>query len=87
MGIHEFIWKEDLLNLNVDKQVTLSIRTILNILKNFIPHETIVYDDKDPAWFNKRTKSLIQEGTLLLEAFQKNRNNVEMLLVLTTKLS
>ena len=87
MGIYKFIWKEDLLNLNVDKQVTLSIRTILNILKNFIPHETILYDDKDPQWFNRRTKSLIQEGTLLLEAFQKNRNNVEILLVLKTKLS
>ena len=48
-------------------------------MKNFIPHETIVCDDKDPPWFNKRIKSLIQEGTLLLETFLNNRNNVEII--------
>ena len=35
--------------------------TVMNILSNFIPHETIVCDDKDPPWFNKAIKSLIQE--------------------------
>ena len=39
-------------------------------MKNFVPHETIVCDDKDPAWFNERIKSLIQEGTLLLKHFE-----------------
>ena len=48
-------------------------------MKNFIPHETIVCDGKDPPWFNKRTKSLIQEGALLLGTFRKNRNNVEII--------
>ena len=78
-AIHEFIWKRALSNLNVDEQVTVFNRTILNILKNFIPHETIVCDSKDPPWFNKRIKSLIQEGTLLIETFRKNRNNVEII--------
>ena len=32
-----------------------------------------------PPWFNKRIKSLIQEGALLLETFRKNRNNVEII--------
>ena len=31
-------------------------KTVLNILRNFIPQEIIVYDDKDPPWFNYRTK-------------------------------
>ena len=47
-------------------------------MENFIPHETIACDDKDQPWFNKRIKSLIQEGTLLLETFRNNRNNVEI---------
>ena len=38
-AIHEFNWKRALSNLNVDEQVTVFNRTILNILKNFIPHE------------------------------------------------
>ena len=48
-------------------------------MKNFIPHETIVCDDMDPPWFNKRINYLIQEGTLLLETFRNNRNNVEII--------
>ena len=37
------------------------------------------YDDKDPPWYKKTIKSLIQEGTLLPETFEKKRNNVEMI--------
>ena len=48
-------------------------------MKNFVPHGTIVCDDKAPPWFNKRTKSLIQEGALLLETFRKNKYNVEII--------
>ena len=62
--IHRFNWKRALSNLNVDKQVPVFNRTILNITENFIPHETTVCDDKDLPWFNKRIKSLIQEGIL-----------------------
>ena len=76
---HWFNWKRALSNLNVDEQVTVFNRTILNIMENFIPHETIVCDDKFPPWFNKRIKSLIQEGILLLETFRNNRKNVEMI--------
>ena len=31
------------------------------------------------TWFNKRLKSLILEGTLLLETFRKSKSNVEMI--------
>ena len=82
-AIHEFNWKRALSNLNVDEQVTVFNRTILNIMKNFIPHETIVCDDKGPPRFNKRINSLIQEGALLLERFRKNRNNIEIITCLT----
>lgn len=36
---------------------------ILNIPKKFIPHETALNDDRDPAWFNERIKSLICKKT------------------------
>ena len=55
--IHEFYWKRALSNLNVDEQVTRFSRTILTIMKNFISHETIVCDDKDPPLFNKIIRS------------------------------
>ena len=48
-------------NLNVNEIVFLSNRTINNIHSNYIPHETIICDDKDPAWINNNIKQLIQE--------------------------
>ena len=41
--------------------VSLFNKTIKNILSNYIPHERITCDDKDPPWFNKNIKQLIQE--------------------------
>ena len=44
-AIHEFSWERALPNFNVDEQVSVFNRTILNILRNLIPHETIACDD------------------------------------------
>ena len=38
--------------------------TIKNILSNYIPHETITCDDRDPPWINKNIKQLILERNL-----------------------
>ena len=34
-------------------------KTITNIMSNYIPHETIISDDKGPPWINKNIKQLI----------------------------
>ena len=49
-------WDRAFLNTNVNKKVSTFTSTVMNKLSNFIPHETIVCDDKDPPWFNKLTK-------------------------------
>ena len=36
-------------------------KTIKNILSNYIPHETVTSDDRDPPWINKNVKLLILE--------------------------
>ena len=41
--------------------VHLFNKTIRNILSNYIPHETITCDDRDPPWINSKIKQLIQE--------------------------
>ena len=46
----------------MNKEVLILNRTVLNI-KNFIPHEIIVCDDKDSARFNGKFKSLINENS------------------------
>lgn len=48
-------------NLNVKDQVAVVNRSVLNILKYHIPHESITINNNDPRWSNKRIKSLIQK--------------------------
>ena len=44
--------------------------TILNILRKFIPHETVLCDDRDPPWFNAKIKSLVHEKILHLNGLE-----------------
>ena len=60
-AVTDFNWDRAFLNTNVNEKVSIFNSTILNILSNFVPHEKIVCDDKDPPWFNRTIKSLIQE--------------------------
>ena len=48
-----FDWDRAFVNTNVNEKVLILNKTILNILSNFIPHETLTIDDKDPTWFTK----------------------------------
>ena len=59
--IEQFSWEKWFKNLNINEMVSLFKRTIEKILSNYIPHETIICDDKDPPWFNNIIKQLIQE--------------------------
>ena len=68
-AIKEFNWERAFSNTNVNEKVDIFNRTILNILSNFIPHETIVCNDKDPPWFNNRIKTLIKEKMLHIRFF------------------
>ena len=34
---------------------------LLKIIRNFIPHERIVCDDRDPPWMNSEIKNLINQ--------------------------
>ena len=47
-AISNFNWEEAFSNTNINEKVSLFNKTILNILYNYIPHETIICDDKDP---------------------------------------
>ena len=34
-------------------------KNIKNTMSNYIPHKTIICDDRDPPWINKDIKQLI----------------------------
>ena len=63
-AINLFGWENAFLNTDVDTQVSISFNTVLNILINYIPHETKICDDRDPPWMTTKIKEFI---------FQKNK--------------
>ena len=52
-AINEFPWERSFENNSMNKKVNIFNTTIKNILSNYIPHETITCDDRDPPWINK----------------------------------
>ena len=58
-ALNDFNWERAFSNTNVNEKVCnnwLSFNnSVLNVLSNFIPHETILCDDKDPRWSDSFT--------------------------------
>ena len=66
-AISNFNWEKSIFN-----------ETILNVLSNYIPHETLTCDDKDPPWFNSRIKSLLQDKNKLYKDFRRSNTNAQL---------
>ena len=47
-AIDNFDWNRALDNVSPNRQFSIFNDTILNVISNFIPHETIICDDTDP---------------------------------------
>ena len=50
--------------------------TVLNIILNFIPHEAVTFDDRDPPWMTSRIKKTINDKNLAFKRFVKNKGSV-----------
>ena len=55
-AINSFDWEKAFSNIDVDKTISIFNQTIINILCNFIPHEMVLLDDRDPPLVNKEIK-------------------------------
>ena len=51
----------------------------MNIFTNFIPHETITPNDKDPSWINKQIKTLAMEKNCLYKRLKQILANSKLL--------
>ena len=71
-AINQFNWEKAFKNKNVDEKVLTFDKTVTNILGNFIPHELIACDCKDPPWFNTKIKPLIHEKIKTYKVLRKN---------------
>ena len=50
-------------------------QTIINILCNFVLHEVVLFDDRDPPWMNKEIKKMIHEKKNIFNCFRRNNND------------
>ena len=77
-AIEQFYWEKSFRNLNINEMVFLFNRTIKSILSNYIPHETIICDDKDPPSFNSNIKQLIQEKNNTNKSYILSGKNLQI---------
>ena len=78
-AISNFNWEKAFYSTNVTKKVSIFNETILNVLSNYVPHETLTCDDKNPQWFNSWIKSLLQDKNKLYKDFRRSNTNVQLL--------
>ena len=92
-SIVSFDWEKAFHNVNVNKQLMLFNKTVLKIIRNFIPHETVTFDDRDPPWITSRIKKLINDKNLIFKRFVNkkglinNSSNLERFSSFQNKLS
>ena len=60
-AINLFDWENAFLYIDVDVQLFIFSNTVLNILNNYIPHETKICDDRDPPWMTTKTKEFVSQ--------------------------
>ena len=60
-AVNQFNWQKTFLDKNLNEKVNIFNETTLNILRNFLLHENVLCDDRDPPWFNNKIKSLIHK--------------------------
>ena len=53
-------------------------KTTKNIFSNFIPHETLTCDDRDPPWINSNIKQPIQEKNDTYRSYILNDKNPQI---------
>ena len=75
-SISHFNWERAFSNEGVNKQISIFNETILNIMKNFIPHETKIFNDQEPPWINNKVKTMIQEKNKIYQLYLKNKSNM-----------
>ena len=67
----EFSLDRSFVNLDINEMVSVCNTTIKNIMANFISHETIICDNRDPPWINNSIKKLIYERNSLYKDYRK----------------
>ena len=67
LAISKFPWDDRFANISINEQVQLFTQTLQNVISNYIPHEIITCDDRNPPWLDEIIKKLFlqKNGTFL----------------------
>ena len=74
-AINGFPWGRSFVNLDINGKVYLSSKTIKYIPSNFIPHETITFDETNSPWINSHVKHLINGKNATYKNYCKNNKS------------
>ena len=55
-AVLNFDWEKAFGKLSVEKKVSLLNKTLLNILRNYIPNKKIIFNYCQPPWMNDKIK-------------------------------
>ena len=77
-AISEFPWDNRFANISVNEQVQLFTQTLQNIISNYIPHETITCDDRNPPWIDEKIKKLVLQKNGAFLAYSRDKNNTDL---------
>ena len=78
-AIDQFNSLRALSDVNVDEKVYFFTKILLSIIQNFIPHEIIICDDRNPPWINKEIKKLMVEKDLAFKWYCCSNKNMFLL--------
>ena len=78
-AISNFNWGKAFYTTNATKKLYIFHKIILNVLSNYIPHETLTYNDKDPPRFNFRIESLLQDKNKPYKDCRRSNTNAQSL--------
>ena len=77
-SLNNIDWDRLFTNANVNRLVEIFNNCITNVFNNYIPHETITIDDKDPPWLTPRIKKKISDkNTLYKEYLQNGKSQID----------
>ena len=76
--INYYPWEKSLAEKNVNENFYIFAKIIKNIFSNFIPHKTVLCDDRDSPWINIKTKKLMNEKNTAYQSHSQNGKNEQL---------
>ena len=74
-AINLFDWENTFLNTDVDARMSIFSNTVVNILNNYIPHETKICNSHGLPWMTTKIKELFSLKNKLYSCIKKKKNS------------